>query len=110
MSKYQNKSLKIDIDPYQVCHRSTFSLNPLRASQPYSFMPKNGAPSVKGKVISRISTKLRDSVSLSRESSMGNKMKTLDFSHLQGVGGNIMTNKSTNYTTDNNSTPINIRK
>ncbi len=34
----------------------------MRASQPYAFMPKNGAPSMKGKMITRASNKMRDSM------------------------------------------------
>ena len=35
----------------------------MRASQPYTFIPKNGAPSVKGKILTRVSHKMRESVS-----------------------------------------------
>ena len=38
----------------------------LRASQPYHFVPKNGAPSMKGKMMTRMSTKIRESCSLSK--------------------------------------------
>lgn len=39
----------------------------IRASQPYCFIPKNGAPSMKGKMVTRMSTRMRDSTSLTTE-------------------------------------------
>lgn len=34
------------------------------SQQPYTFQPKNGAPSMRGKILTRMTNKLRESVSL----------------------------------------------